>query len=237
MNYTITDNFDKEILNQRMMGPNSMRITEEMTAYLPDYSGKRILDLGCGRALSSIVLAEKYAGALIVSADLWISPTDNYKFLETQGYSNRIIPLLIDATKPLPFAEDYFDLLVSVDSYHYFGDKAGAIQNLLPHMKNGAKAAIAVPGLKYDFTDGIPADLRPYWQDDMNFHSCGWWKALLDAEPGITVEACREAECYRKAWDDWLACDNPYAVNDRDMMKAEGGKYYNIVHISADIAK
>jgi len=37
----------------------------------------------------------------------------------------------------------------------------------------------------------------------------------------------------KKAWNDWLACENEYAVEDRAMMKAEGGKYFNIVGVKA----
>jgi hypothetical protein len=32
--------------------------------------------------------------------------------------------------------------------------------------------------------------------------------------------------CHALAWEDWLVCDNPYASGDRDMMKAEDGKYF-----------
>jgi len=35
----------------------------------------RILDLGCGKGISSILLIEKY-GATVFAADLWILPTE-----------------------------------------------------------------------------------------------------------------------------------------------------------------
>lgn len=34
----------------------------------------------------------------------------------------RIIPLHVDAVVGLPFAREYFDVIFSVDSYHYFGN-------------------------------------------------------------------------------------------------------------------
>jgi hypothetical protein len=39
--------------------------------------------------------------------------------------------------------------------------------------------------------------------------------------------------CYEKAWDDWLNTDNIHAISDRPMMKADGGKYLNIISLSA----
>jgi len=38
----------------------------------------RVLDLGCGKALSSIFLAKEY-GTQVWATDLWISATDNRK--------------------------------------------------------------------------------------------------------------------------------------------------------------
>jgi hypothetical protein len=34
-------------------------------------------------------------------------------------------------------------------------------------------------------------------------------------------------------WNDWLACDNEYAVRDRPAMEAGAGKYMNFVSIIA----
>ncbi len=59
-----------------MMGPNAMRLTEELVAQLPIAPGMRILDLGCGKGISSILLAEKY-DATVFAADLWITPDEN----------------------------------------------------------------------------------------------------------------------------------------------------------------
>ncbi|MCC8107454.1 MAG: SAM-dependent methyltransferase, partial [Planctomycetes bacterium] len=59
MSTPFTDHFDKQFLLENMMGPNAMRILEEMTTSLPFRPNMRILDLGCGMGISSILLAEK----------------------------------------------------------------------------------------------------------------------------------------------------------------------------------
>lgn len=60
------------------------------------------------------------------AADLWSNPTENMRFFETLGLTNRqIVPIKADASEGLPFAEEFFDAVVSIDSYNYFGPQRG----------------------------------------------------------------------------------------------------------------
>jgi cyclopropane fatty-acyl-phospholipid synthase-like methyltransferase len=49
----------------------------------------RILDLGCGKGISSILLAEKY-DATVFAADLWITPSENAARFSEQGLDGKI---------------------------------------------------------------------------------------------------------------------------------------------------
>ena len=60
MKYIKTTKYDKQFLLDNMMGPNAMKILEEMTAGLALKKGMRVLDLGCGKGLTSIFLAKEY---------------------------------------------------------------------------------------------------------------------------------------------------------------------------------
>jgi len=91
------------------------------------------------------LLVQKY-GATVFAADLWIPPTENYERFRTLGIDGKTIPISVDATKGLPFANDYFDILFSVDAYHYFGDTPEMLPSLIPYVKKGGFVAIAVPG-------------------------------------------------------------------------------------------
>jgi len=87
--YSFTDRFmseDKnvEFLKAAMMGPNAMRLSEELSSHLDINENMRILDLGCGRGLSTLLLTKKY-GASVFAADLWISPTENYECFRSIG--------------------------------------------------------------------------------------------------------------------------------------------------------
>ncbi len=235
MDYPYTENFwknNKTFMLENMMGPNSMRVSEEMASFLPLDSRSRVLDLGCGAGLSSIFLAERY-GAQVFASDLWISPDDNVGRFDERGLGDKIIPMSVDANAGLPFAHGYFDILFSVDAYHYFGVTGDMLPSLAPFVKRGGYIAVAVPGLKKEFINGMPRELRPFVPDDANFHSVDWWVELWSKAEGIELVTCREMECHGQAWKEWLQSPNPYAVGDIDMMEAEGGRYFNHVQLIA----
>ena len=72
--------FNKDYL----MGPNSVRLLEEMLEKYPLEKGMRVLDLGCGKGLTSLFLA-KEADVNVFANDLWISATENHtRFNEWQ---------------------------------------------------------------------------------------------------------------------------------------------------------
>ena len=233
-NQFISDQNNVEFLNANMMGPNAMRLSEEMASYLNIEQNMRVLDLGCGRGLSTLLLIQKYA-ATVFAADLWISPTENYALFQTVGIDDKAVPISVDATVGLPFANDYFDVLFSVDSYHYFGDTPEMLPSLIPLVKKGGYIAVAVPGLKKEFGKDVPDEMRPFWNDEMErtLHSLDWWRDLWSKADGIEIIECREMNCCKLAWEEWLVSPNPYAVDDREMMKAENGKYFNFVQLIA----
>ena len=120
MNFYKTEKYDKNFLKENMMGPNSMMILEELLNEVPLKAGMRVLDLGCGNGLTSVFLAKEY-GVQVFALDLWISATDNYRRFLKNGVDDLIIPIHADA-QDMPFAEEFFDAVVSVDAYHYVGN-------------------------------------------------------------------------------------------------------------------
>jgi cyclopropane fatty-acyl-phospholipid synthase-like methyltransferase len=144
--YPFTEQFmsnDKnvEFLKATMMGPNAMRVSEELASHLNINENMRILDLGCGCGLSTLYLTKKY-GASVFAADLWISPTENYERFKSIGIEDKAVPISVDATKGLPFANAYFDLLFTVDAYHHFGYTEEMLPSLIPFVKRGGHIAV-----------------------------------------------------------------------------------------------
>ena len=239
--YTFTNQFmssptNLEFLKATMMGPNAMRVAEELASTLNINENMRILDLGCGSGLSTLLLTKKY-GAKVFAADLWISPTENYERFKSIGIDEQAVPISVDATKGLPFANGYFDLLFSVDAYHYFGDTAEMLPSLIPFVKKGGIVAVAIPGLKYEFGKNIPAELQPFWNGEMarTLHSLEWWKELWERAEGVEMVDSREMACCREAWEEWLTGYHPVVAEDIKMMTAEGGKYFNMIQLIAKV--
>ena len=240
--YMFTDKYisspaNIDYLRTNMMGPNAMRVSEEMASFLSITEDKRILDLGCGRGLSTLLLTQKY-GATVFAADFWILPTENYKRFQSIGIADKAIPISVDATKGLPFADGYFDILFSVDAYHYFGDTDEMLPSLIPFVKKGGYIAVAIPGLKFEFGENVPDEMKPWWDEPeiaRTIRSLDWWKGLWSETDGIEIEVVREMSCHQQAWNEWLTGYIPEAAEDIPMMEAENGKYFNHIQLIARV--
>jgi cyclopropane fatty-acyl-phospholipid synthase-like methyltransferase len=111
--------YEAEFQFATMMGPNVLWLAEWASRDIGFQPGMRVLDLGCGKAASSIFIAKEF-GATVWAADLWINPTENWTRIEAAGLADRVFPLQTEA-HALPFADNYFDVIVSFDAFHYFG--------------------------------------------------------------------------------------------------------------------
>ncbi|WP_052282021.1 SAM-dependent methyltransferase [Kluyvera genomosp. 1] len=229
--FPFTDRYNPALLQENMMGPNAMRIMEEMAARLEIKPGMRILDLGCGKGISSILLAEKYA-VTVFAADLWISPTENAQRFTQLQLDGQIFPLSVDATQAIPFAEAYFDIIVSVDAYQYFGGNDDMLGKLLPFLKPGGQIAVAVPGFTGNYSaDNLPEVVKPFWTPEWYFYSCAWWQALWEKEPGLQHFTLREMDCCQQAWDEFMQC--PMAQEMMvPIMEAGAGRYFNFIELT-----
>jgi len=54
------------------------------------------------------------------ATDLWIPASENARRIEAADMGDRVFPIHADA-RSLPFAAQFFDAIVAVDSYSYFG--------------------------------------------------------------------------------------------------------------------
>lgn len=225
-----------DFLRTNMMGPNALRMAEEMASHLTITPNMRILDLGCGAGLSTMLLARKY-GATVFAADLWISPTDNYERFQALGIEGQTVPLSADVTKGLPFAHGYFDIIFTLDAYHYFGGDPQILPALIPLVKKGGCIAVAIPALKYEFGENVPEEMKPFWNSevDRTMHSLKWWRALWKQAPGIEIVDTFTMATTRQAWREWHTAYHPVIEEDIKMMAAEGGKYFDFIQMIARV--
>ena len=85
-------------------GANPLWLTEWLSSGLGLRPGMRVLDLGCGRALSSIFLRMEF-DVEVWAVDLWFSASENLKRIRAAGVENHVYPIHAEA-RTLPFADD-----------------------------------------------------------------------------------------------------------------------------------
>lgn len=223
--------FTDEYMKENMMGPNCVRILAELIASIDIKPGSRILDLGPGRALTSMYLAKLY-DVEVVAFDLWIDAKENEARFKEQGLSDKVIAVHGDVTKGMPFAKNYFDYIISVDSYHYYGASESFLDDYISsYLKDDGLIAIAVPGTKEGFEGVIPEVMQPFIQEVYYFRSASWWDRLWRKSKTVEIIESGYIACHAKAWDEWLKCDNPHAKADIAMIEADQGKYLDTVKI------
>jgi cyclopropane fatty-acyl-phospholipid synthase-like methyltransferase len=135
----------------------------------------RVLDMGCGKGLSSIFLAREF-GVEVWATDLWIDATNNLRRIEESGLQDRIFPIHAEAHS-LPFAADFFDAAVSMDAYQYFGTDDLYLGYYSRFVKPGGQMGIIMPGLREELGVSVPSELAPYWHwDYCCWHTPDWWQ-------------------------------------------------------------
>jgi SAM-dependent methyltransferase len=192
--------YDPAWVFANMMGPNPLWLAEDLARRMEIAPGARLLDLGCGKALTSIFLAREY-GAEVWAADLWIDPTENAARALEAGLGTSVFPLRAEARR-LPFAQGFFDAVISVDAYHYFGTDVRYLSYLAQFVRPGGRIGMASPANEADpDAPGAPAPSPELFEalgaDWLTFRSAAWWERSWSRTRGVTVE---HAEMVEDGW-------------------------------------
>ena len=166
-------------------------------------AGSIVMDLGSGQGITSVFLAKEY-GFKVYATDLWSDAEENRKFFTEMGLTeDQIIPVKADATD-LKYEKEFFDAVVSTDSYNYFGrDEKYLDEKLLPFVKKGGYIYIVVPGMKKDCHNNIPKELLLSWTPEQldYIHDIEYWKNNI---PVIVKDRELLASIYARADDLFL---------------------------------
>jgi len=203
--YPRASQYDPAWVVENQMGPNVLWITEALGQVMNLKPGMRILDMGAGRAMSSIFLAREY-GVQVWAADLWISATENAKRIRAQGMADQVFPLHAEA-HALPFAEEFFDAIVSLDAYHYFGTADYYLDTIIKFLKPGGRIGIVSPGLVAEFGRAVPGHLEKVYLGGFDswhtFHSPDWWRWHWEKTKLVDVEIAELLPGGYELWVQW----------------------------------
>ena len=68
----------------KIMGPNPIKLEEELLDGCALPEGSVVCDLGSGQGLTSVFLVKEY-GFTVYAADLWSDPDENRAFFDSMG--------------------------------------------------------------------------------------------------------------------------------------------------------
>lgn len=197
--YVRSNDYDPDWVFANQMGPNALWLLESLTEVLPIEPGTKILDLGCGRAMSSIFLAREFE-ARVWATDLWIPAADNQRRIVEAGVDDLVTPIHAEA-HDLPFADGFFDLVISIDAYQYFGTDDLYLGYLVNLLGDGGRLGMVMPSLFEDITSDVPDELAPYWEWEFCcLHDPDWWQNHWTKSTKVTVD---HAEAIEDGWRDW----------------------------------
>jgi cyclopropane fatty-acyl-phospholipid synthase-like methyltransferase len=179
--YPRTAKYDPDWLVSLEMGNPTFWLLEMLCQAMDLQPGMRVLDLGCGKAGGSIFLAKEF-GVQVWSVDLQVSPTENWQRICQAGLENQIFPLRADA-RSLPFADQFFDAMIGVNSLFFFATEDLYLRfRLINLVKPDGQFGIVVPGFYHDFEGDLPTNLpeylKRYWDACIlcSWHSAEWWR-------------------------------------------------------------
>ncbi len=239
-----SNGYERPWVLENQMGPNALWLVEWLSREMSFVPGQRVLDLGCGRAMTSIFLAREF-GVTVWAADLWISPDANWRRVVEMGLQNRVFPIRAEA-HALPFATGFFDAVVSIDAYQYFGTDDLYLGYLSGYVRMGGQLGIVVPGLMApidpaavpDHLTEPQANGKVFWEDECrSFKTAEWWQnhwAVSDR-----VEAVR-SDTLDNGWTLWRDFETALEIagknvfpSDAEALDRDQGRYLGFVRTVA----
>lgn len=163
------------------------------------------------------------------------------------GLEVRVFPVMAEA-HDLPYANEFFDAVVSIDAYHYFGtDDLYLATHLARLVKPGGQIGIVVPGLTQEIPCAQPPEhLQPYWDPSFwSFHSPEWWRRHWVRSGAVDVEL---ADMVPDGWRHWQTSDEASAKwlgqqreanwleqqrGEAEMLRVDSGRYLGLTRVVA----
>lgn len=213
------------------MGAHPLWLTEWLGDRIALEPGMRVLDLGCGTAKSSIFLAREY-GVEVWATDLWTSASENALRIADAGLSKTVFPIHADA-RQLPFAADFFDVILCVDAYNYFGTDDLYLNYLVHFLRPGGVFAFASAGLMQDFDSAVPHHLERFWgADSWTIHTAAWWRQHLAKTGLVEVTEASAIEDGLALWLKWAEAldSSPWFL---ETLRADAGRYLGYVGVTS----
>jgi SAM-dependent methyltransferase len=243
--FPLSARYDPEWVLASDMGPNALWLAEWLCGAMTLKPGMRVLDMGCGKAMTSIFLAREF-DVQVWATDLWIDASENWERIREAGLADRVFPIHAEA-HALPYAEEFFDAIVSLDGYHYFGAYDLYLSSFARLVRLGGQIGIVVPGLMREFEGGVPPEHLTrrspsggrFWDpaECSCIHSLAWWRRHWAQTQLVDIEV---ADTQPDGWRHWLqfgraakAAGSERWDDEIAALEADEGRYLGFVRLVA----
>jgi SAM-dependent methyltransferase len=220
------------IVSSASGGANSLWLTEWLTEEMALQPGMRVLDLGCGRGASSVFLHQEF-GVQVWATDLWFSVDERAERIRDAGMQDAVFPIHADA-RALPFAVEFFDAIISIDSFVYYGTDDLYLHYLARFLKPEGPIGIAGAGLTREIDGPVPDHLQAWWEPSLAcLHSAGWWRRHWDRSDVVRVALADAMPDGWQLWRDWQYAVTPDNHVEIDALSADQGRHLGYVRAIA----
>lgn len=209
---------------------NPLWMTEWLCEALDLRPGMRVLDLGCGRGASSVFLRREF-GVQVWAADLWFDPNDRLQRARDAGVADGVFPLRLDA-RQLPFPAAFFDAVVSLDSFFYYGTDDHYMNYLARFVAPGGPIGIAGVGTMHELDGVVPDHLRDWWTPDLwCLRTAAWWRRHWGRTGLVDVEVADTLPDGWRYWRDWVRLIAPDNTTEIAAIEADAGRTLGYVRV------
>jgi cyclopropane fatty-acyl-phospholipid synthase-like methyltransferase len=209
-------------------GANSLWLTEWLSGALELRRGMRVLDLGCGSGASSIFLRREF-DVQVWATDLWSSAAERLQRVRDAGMDDGVFPIHADA-RSLPFAAEFFDAIVSIDSFVYYGTDDLYLGYLARFLKPGGQLGIAGAGTMREIDGQVPAHLQRWWEPGMVcLHSAEWWRRHWERSGILDIDVSDTMPDGWQRWREWQLAVAPDNAVEIEAIEADRGEYMGYV--------
>ena len=212
------------------MGPNPIRLLEQLLDGMPIERGSRVLDLGCGRGATSVFLARELE-CEVIAVDLWVDPAEAQAVFDSAEVTQRVRAVQADV-RELPVPEASVDAVVSIDAWEYFGADDAVLAEVARVLRPRGRLGMVTPALRTEpiGSDSIPDHVRAVVGDEaLQWHRPEWWAQQWTASGRFDdIRSGFAAD----GWSDWLGWERMVRARDGDaadtrvvdMLERDGGR-------------
>jgi cyclopropane fatty-acyl-phospholipid synthase-like methyltransferase len=227
---------NENLIRKYSMGPDPIKLLQWNLTGVTIKKDSTLLDLGSGRGLTAVYLANTY-DCNVYALDKWVGADEALAAISECDPLRWPVPLHGDA-RELPFPSNYFEAVISTDSFIYFGTDDLYVPYLAGFIKPGGRLCFTVPGFNREAESDalLPAHLRPFWADECwTWHTADWWRKHIERTGKFKVETAESMENSYHFWKEETE-KGPQEWREKDLkaIEADQGEYMGFIKVVAE---